>query len=105
MKRVDHRHSECRANHRSTVVVLAAGALIGALALAGCGAGQVSQTAMQESAVNGSQAVINNVALRNVHIQAQQTSDYLQPGATVDLVLVVDQPVAGRHRQAGPHHQ
>ncbi|HXO47152.1 MAG TPA: hypothetical protein VN897_07710 [Mycobacterium sp.] len=67
---------------------MAAGAVIGAGAIAGCSAGQVSQTAMQQSAVDGSQAVINNVALRNVHIQALQTGDFLRPGATVDLVLV-----------------
>jgi copper(I)-binding protein len=43
---------------------------------------------MQQSAVDGNQAVINNVALRNVHIQALQTGDFLRPGATVNLVLV-----------------
>ena len=41
-----------------------------AAALSGCGAGQISQTATQEPAVNGNQATINNVALRNVRIQA-----------------------------------
>jgi hypothetical protein len=44
---------------------------------------------MQQSAVDGNQAVIKNVALRNVRIQALQTGDFLRPGATVDLVLVV----------------
>ena len=68
--------------------MLAAGGLIGAVALTGCSAGQVAQTAMQQSAVDGNQAVINNVALRNVRIQALQTGDFLRPGATVDLVLV-----------------
>jgi len=43
---------------------------------------------MQQSAVDGNSAAVNNVALRNVHIQALQTGDYLRPGATVDLVLV-----------------
>ena len=43
---------------------------------------------MQESAVDGNQAAVNNVALRNVRIQAQQNSDFLRPGTTVDLVLV-----------------
>lgn len=94
MKRVDsplsESHSECPSNRRSAgVVALAAGALIGAVTLTGCGTGQLSQTASMESAVDGSQAVINNVALRNVHIQAQQNHDYLQPGTTVDLMLVV----------------
>ena len=32
--------------------------------------------------------MVNNVALRNVHIQATQTGDFLRPGGTVDLVLV-----------------
>ncbi|UMB72082.1 hypothetical protein MKK62_02300 [Mycobacterium paraterrae] len=62
--------------------------MIGAVALAGCGAGQISQTAMQQSAVDGNQATVKNVALRNVHIRAVQTGDYLRPGTNVDLVLV-----------------
>jgi copper(I)-binding protein len=70
------------------VAALAAGGLIGAVALTGCGSGQLSQTASQASAVDGNQAVINNVALRNVHIQAVQTGDFLRPGAKVDLMLV-----------------
>ena len=64
---------------------LAAGA---AIALAGCGAGQISQTAMQQSAVDGNQTSVKNVALRDVHIRAVQNSDYLRPGTNVDLVLV-----------------
>lgn len=87
MNRFDYRDS--RARRRSArVAMLAAGGLIGAVALTGCSAGQVAQTAMQQSAVDGNQAVINNVALRNVRIQALQTGDFLRPGATVDLVLV-----------------
>jgi copper(I)-binding protein len=90
VNRFDYRDSKPRSNRRSSrVAALAAGGLIGAVALAGCSAGQLSQTASQESAVDGNSAVINNVALRNVRIQAQQNSDFLRPGATVDLVLVV----------------
>jgi copper(I)-binding protein len=90
VNRFDYRDSKPRASRRSArVAALAAGGLIGAVALAGCSAGQVSQTSMQQSAVDGNQAVINNVALRNVRIQALQTGDFLRPGATVDLVLVV----------------
>jgi copper(I)-binding protein len=90
VNRFDYRDSKPRSNRRSSrVAELAAGGLIGAVALAGCSAGQLSQTASQESAVDGNSAVINNVALRNVRIQAQQNSDFLRPGATVDLVLVV----------------
>ena len=89
MNRFDYRDSKSRSSRRSAkLAALAAGAVIGAGAIAGCSAGQVSQTAMQQSAVDGNQAVINNVALRNVRIQALQTGDFLRPGATVDLVLV-----------------
>jgi hypothetical protein len=68
-------------------------AIIGLLALmapalSGCGAGQISQTATQEPAVNGNRVTFNNVALRDIRIQAAQTGDFLQPGRTVDLVLV-----------------
>ena len=86
MNRFDYRDSKPRS---SRVAALAAAGLIGAVALAGCSAGQLAQTASQESAVDGNAAVINNVALRNVRILAQQNTDFLHPGATVDLVLVV----------------
>jgi copper(I)-binding protein len=90
VNRFDYRDSKPRS---SRVAALAATGLIGALALAGCSAGQISQTASQESAVDGNAAVINNppssIALRNVRIQAQQNTDFLHPGANVDLVLVV----------------
>lgn len=71
-------------------------ALLAAL-LSGCGAGQVSQMAVQEPAINGNRVNINNVALRDIRIQAAQTGDFVQPGRTVDLVLVAinqspDQP-------------
>ncbi|ORV86152.1 hypothetical protein AWC11_18045 [Mycobacterium interjectum] len=62
-------------------------ALVAAL-LSGCGAGQISQMATQEPAVNGNRVTINNVALRDIRMQAVQTSDFLQPGRTVDLVAV-----------------
>jgi copper(I)-binding protein len=58
------------------------------VALSGCGTGQISQTAAQEPAVNGNRLTLNNVALRDIRIQAAQTGDFLQPGKTVDLVLV-----------------
>jgi copper(I)-binding protein len=90
VKRFDYRDSKPRSNgHSARVAALAAGGLIGAAALAGCSAGQLSQTASQQSAVDGTSAVIKNVALRNVRIQAAQNTDFLRPGATVDLVLVV----------------
>lgn len=86
MNRFDYRDSKPRS---ARLAALAAAGFIGAVALAGCSAGQLSQTASQESAVDGSSAAIKNVALRNVRIQAQQNTDFLHPGATLDLVLVV----------------
>jgi hypothetical protein len=62
-------------------------ALFAAL-LSGCGTGQISQMATQEPAVNGNKVTVNNVALRDVRMQAVQTGDFLQPGKTVDLVAV-----------------
>jgi hypothetical protein len=59
-----------------------------ALVLSGCGTGQVSQTAVQEPAVNGNKVTFNNMALRDIRIQAAQTGDFVQPGRTVELVLV-----------------
>jgi hypothetical protein len=89
VNRIDYRDSKSHSSRRSAkVAALAAGGLIGAVALAGCSVGQLSQTAMQQSAVDGNQAVVNNVALRNVRIQALQTGDFLRPGAAVDLLLV-----------------
>ncbi|WP_040794173.1 hypothetical protein [Nocardia higoensis] len=48
-----------------TVAAFAAGA---ALALSGCSAGQISQTANQAPAINGNHADVENISLRNVHI-------------------------------------
>jgi hypothetical protein len=90
VNRFDYPHSKRHSIRLlAQVAALAAGGLVGVVALTGCGSGQVSQTSSQASAVDGSQAVINNVALRNVRIQALQTGDYLRPGTKVDLVLVV----------------
>ncbi|MDT5166053.1 MAG: hypothetical protein QOC88_2947 [Mycobacterium sp.] len=89
MNRFDNRVSRSRSSRRSAkLAVVASGALIGAVAISGCSAGQIAQTAMEKPAVDGNQATVNNVALRDVHISARQTGDYLRPGATVDLVLV-----------------
>ena len=59
-----------------------------AVLLSGCGAGQVSQMAVQEPAINGNKVTFNNVALRNIHMQASQTGDFVHPGQAVDLLLV-----------------
>ncbi|MFI6870601.1 hypothetical protein [Nocardia sp. NPDC050406] len=55
------------------VVALAAGA---ALALTGCSAGQISQTASQVAAVNGNSADVGKIALRDVRILLPQSEEY-----------------------------
>ncbi|SEH61059.1 hypothetical protein SAMN04489835_1999 [Mycolicibacterium rutilum] len=66
---------------------LVACGLAAAFALTGCGAGQVSQTAMQEPAVNGTSANLGAISLRNVHLRAEQVTDYVQPGSEVELLF------------------
>ena len=63
------------------------GGLLVALALAGCGAGQISQVATQEPAINGTTGSVGPIALRNVHIQAVETGDALEPGSDVALIF------------------
>ena len=71
---------------------VAACGLAATVVLSGCSAGQVSQTAMQHPAVNGNNAWVGEenygVALRNLHLRAEQTSDYVQPGSSVELLFV-----------------
>jgi hypothetical protein len=67
---------------------IAAFGLVAAMALSGCGAGQISQTAMQEPSVNGTSATVGNIALRNVQLRAAQKTDQVQPGSSVDLLFV-----------------
>jgi copper(I)-binding protein len=73
----------------STVTVaMAACGLAAAAALTGCSAGQISQTATQQAAVNGTAATVGSITLRNVHLRAPQSTDYVQPGSTAELLFV-----------------
>ena len=56
--------------------------------LSGCSAGQVAQTATQEAAVNGTSGRAGDIVLRNVHLRAAQTTDYVEPGGDVELIFV-----------------
>jgi hypothetical protein len=67
---------------------MAACGLAAAVALTGCGAGQVSQTSTQEPAVNGVNAQAGPIWLRNVHLRAPQQTDYVQPGSPAELLFV-----------------
>lgn len=73
----------------SVVRGLAVVGAVAAVTLTGCGTGQQSQTASQQSAVNGSSANIGDIALRDVRIQADQTGYAIQPGKPVNLLFVV----------------
>jgi len=73
----------------SAVAGLAVLGAVAAVTLTGCGSGQQSQTSSQQSAVDGSSANIGNIALRDVRIQADQSGYAIQPGKTVNLLLVV----------------
>ncbi|CAN5348344.1 hypothetical protein BH09ACT7_BH09ACT7_06880 [soil metagenome] len=67
---------------------LVVGGLLVATALVGCSAGQISQTATQAPAVNGTTGTVKDITLRNVHLQAVETAGALEPGQNVDLMLV-----------------
>ena len=72
----------------SAATVAMAAAVAASVALVGCSAGQVAQTATQQAAVNGTAATLGNITLRNVHLRAAQTSDYVEPGGEVELLFV-----------------
>ncbi|TQR87177.1 hypothetical protein D8S82_07190 [Mycobacterium hodleri] len=77
---------------RTSAVALAACGLSAAIVLSGCSAGQISQSASQQPAVNGTLAWVGDptsgIALRNVHLRAPQTTDYVQPGGDAELLFV-----------------
>ena len=73
----------------AVIAGVAACVLATGLALTGCGTGQVSQTATQEPAVNGTGATVGDIKLSNIHLRAAQSTDYVQPGRNVELLFVV----------------
>lgn len=56
--------------------------------LTGCGSGQISQVSSQEAAVNGMSVDAKNIALRNVHLLADEAGEALAPGKVMPLVFV-----------------
>jgi hypothetical protein len=75
-------------SHRSGATVVLAACAVAAAALSGCSAGQISQTATQQAAVNGTAATVGDLTLRNVFLRAPQKADYVQPGSEVELLFV-----------------
>jgi copper(I)-binding protein len=74
--------------HGRSVPALAACGVAATFLLSACSAGQVAQTATQEPAINGVSALLGPIALRNIHLYAVQTTDYVQEGQDVELVFV-----------------
>ncbi|MGW3998236.1 hypothetical protein [Amycolatopsis sp. NPDC004772] len=71
--------------------VLGAGvlALGAALVLAGCGAGQITQTDSQQPAVNGTHAQVKTIDLRNAAVQYPTSGPGYAAGATPKLTLTI----------------
>jgi copper(I)-binding protein len=91
-------------------VVLAVGAVVGAFALAGCGAGQITQTSSQQSGVGGASANVGQIAIREAAFaftgngktaviypsggDAPLTMTVVNFGAQVDKLTNVSSPAA-----------
>lgn len=73
---------------KNRVFAATAGLAACGVILTGCSAGQISQSADQQAAVNGNSVNLKDIALRNVHLQATQSGDFLQPGRIVPLLFV-----------------
>ncbi|SFW59986.1 hypothetical protein [Amycolatopsis australiensis] len=71
--------------------VLGAGvlALGAALVLAGCGAGQITQTDSQQPAVNGTYAQVKTIVLRDAAVQYPTSGPGYPAGATPALALTI----------------
>lgn len=70
------------------------GAAVIATALSACGAGQISQTANQSSAINGGSANLGKLTLRNVHLVGSTDPVKQRAGQTAQLVLVITNEAA-----------
>ncbi|WP_326566706.1 hypothetical protein VSH64_33255 [Amycolatopsis rhabdoformis] len=64
-------------------------ALGAVLVLAGCGAGQITQTDTQQPAVNGTYATVKTLALRNVAIQYPAQGAAYSAGQSAPLTLTI----------------
>ena len=91
--RKDH-HVSRTPRFRPTGALVAAGAVLGALALAGCGAGQITQTSTQVPAVAGANAGVGAVVVRDAYIefgeQAQGANIYPRGGAAPLKMSIVN---------------
>jgi copper(I)-binding protein len=98
--------SDPRRNRAQLVI----GALIAAVAVAGCGAGQITQTSRQVAAVEGANATSSQIAVRNAMIEFDEPAHgaaiypvggsaplemvIVNSGAEVDRLVAASSPVA-----------
>lgn len=98
--------SDPRRNRAQLVI----GALIAAVAVAGCGAGQITQTSRQVAAVEGANATSGQISLRNATIKFDEPAEgaaiypvggnaplemvIVNSGAEVDRLVAASSPVA-----------
>lgn len=68
--------------------VLVGGALALALAVSGCAAGQISQTADQVAAIDGANATVGDVGVRNALLATAPATGYAK-GADAPLLLTI----------------
>jgi copper(I)-binding protein len=99
-----------RARPRRNRAPLVVGALIAAVALAGCSAGQITQTSSQVAAVEGANADAGQIAVRNAMIEFEEPAHgaaiypagsdaplqmtIVNSGAEVDRLVAASSPVA-----------
>lgn len=102
---------------RPTGAAVVIGAMIGAVALAGCSAGQVAQTSGQVAAVGGSSATVGSIAVRDAQIEfgdeveggvvhragstAPLRMSIVNIGADADRLLSVTSPAAASVQISG----
>jgi copper(I)-binding protein len=101
-----HQVSDPRRNRAQLVI----GALIAAVAVAGCGAGQITQTSRQVAAVEGANATAGQISLRNATIEFDEPAHgaaiypvggsaplqmtIVNSGAELDRLVAASSPVA-----------
>jgi copper(I)-binding protein len=101
-----HLVSDPRRNRAQLVI----GALIAAVAVAGCGAGQITQTSRQVAAVEGANATAGQISLRNATIEFDEPAHgaaiypvggsaplqmtIVNSGAELDRLVAASSPVA-----------
>lgn len=77
---------------RPTGAAAVLGVMIGAVALAGCGAGQITQTSSQVAAVGGASANAGTIAIRDAQIEFPESADhknFYATGSSAPLRMVI----------------